>query len=75
MVKRSTSLAVAVIAAVALVAVDDEDVVQWQRWGGGHSIAAAAFDGNVNELWVGDGKAKMVIDTSGGRWRRQASAF
>jgi hypothetical protein len=37
-------VAAAVAEAAAVVAVDDEDGVQWRRWGG-RSMAAAAFDG------------------------------
>jgi len=47
-VKRSTTQVAVVVAEVAAVAavaaVDDEDSVQWRRWGG-HSMAAASFDG------------------------------
>jgi hypothetical protein len=44
-VKRSTKqVAVAVAEAAAVPAVDDEDGVQWRRWGV-RSMAAAAFDG------------------------------
>ena len=43
--KRSTTqVAVAVAEAAAVAAVDDEDGVQCQRWGG-HSMVVAAFDG------------------------------
>ena len=43
--KRSTKqVAVAVAEAAAVPAVDDEDGVQWRRWGV-RSMAAAAFDG------------------------------
>ena len=61
------------MAAVAVVAVDDEDGVQWwQR--GGCSMAAAAFDGSINGPRIGNVEAKMVIETISGGWRRQASA-
>ncbi len=44
---------------------------------GGSSIqrrlTAMAFDGDGVQLKQGDGKAKMVFDTSGSRWRRRAS--
>jgi hypothetical protein len=37
-------------AAVAVVAgVENEEGVQWRRWGG-HSMAAAAFDGATQQL-------------------------
>ena len=38
-------------------------------------MAVVAFDGNGDGLRLIDGKAKMAIDTSGGGWRRRASAF
>jgi hypothetical protein len=38
-------------------------------------MAAAAFNGNGNGLWINNGKAKMATDTSGGGWRWWASAF
>ena len=43
--------------------------------GGGRSMAVAAFDGNGDGLRLSYGEAKMAIDTSGGGWRRRASAF
>ena len=68
--------AAAAVAAVAAVLVaagtarrDDEDGVQWRRWGG-RSMAAAAFDGGSDGTRIGDGKAKMAIDTSGGDGRK-----
>ena len=51
----------------AVAAVDDEDGVQWRRWGG-HSMAAAAFDGGGDGPRIGDVEANMAIDTSGGGW-------
>ncbi len=39
----------------------------------GRRLTARAFDGDGVRLKQGDGKAKMVFDTSGGGWRRQAS--
>ncbi len=62
------------VAGVAAAAVDDDDGVQWRRWGG-RSMAAAAFNRGGNGLRIGDGDAKMVIDTSSGGWRWRASAF
>jgi hypothetical protein len=63
-------------AAVAAVAeVDDEDGVQWRQRGGGAFMAAAAFDGGIGGLRIGNVEAKMAIDTSGGGWRQRASAF
>jgi hypothetical protein len=74
-VKRSTTQVAAAVAEVAAVAaVDDEDGVQWRRWGG-HSMAAAAFDGGGNELRIGNVEAKMAIDTSGGRWFKAKMAI
>ncbi len=82
--KRSTTPVVVVAAAavVAVAALDNEDGVQWRRWRG-HLMAAAAFDGvrrrstafdgDGVRLKQGDGKVKMVFDTSGGGWRRRAS--
>jgi hypothetical protein len=59
---------------------------QWRRrsmaavvgaFDGGGSIwrhlMVTAFDGDGVWLKQGDGKAKMVFDTSGGGWRRRAS--
>ena len=62
-------------AAVVAAVVDDEDGVQWQRWGVGCSMAVAAFDGNGNVLQIGNGEAKLTIDTNRGGWQRQLSAF
>ncbi len=59
-------------AVVAAAAVDDEDGVQWRRWGGGRSMAVAAFDSSIDELRIGDVKAKMAIDTIGGEWQQRA---
>ncbi len=42
---------------------------------GGRSMVAAVFDGGGNELRVGNVEAKVAIDTCGGGWRQQASAF
>jgi hypothetical protein len=36
-------------------------------------LTATAFDGDGVRLKQGNGKAKMVFDTSGGGWRRRAS--
>jgi hypothetical protein len=78
MVRWSTTLVVAVVAAAAAVAavaaVDNEDGVQWRRWGGGLMVIAA-FDSAGNGLQIGDGKGKMAIDTSVGGWQWQVSAF
>ena len=57
--------AAAVVAVAAVAAVDDEDGVQWWRWGG-RSMVMAAFDGSVDGLWIGDVEAKMAIDTISG---------
>ena len=38
-------------------------------------MAVEAINGNNNGLQIGDGEAKMAIDTSGGRWLQRASAF
>ena len=38
-------------------------------------MAAAAFDGSIDGLRIGDVEAKMVIGTIGGGWRHWASAF
>jgi hypothetical protein len=43
--------------------------------GGGRSMAAAAFDCGCDGMRIGDVKANMVIDTSGGGWRQRASAL
>jgi hypothetical protein len=72
---------VAAAAVVAVAAVDNEDGVQWWRWQG-HSMAVAAFDGRLMVTAIdgngvllkqGNGKAKMLFNTSSGRWRRRAS--
>jgi hypothetical protein len=34
-----------------------------------------AFNGGGDGIRIGDVKAKMAIDTSGGGWRRWATAF
>ena len=51
----------------AVAAVDDEDGVQWRRWGG-RSMSASAFNGSGDGLQIGDVEAKMAIDTSGVGW-------
>jgi hypothetical protein len=49
-VKRSTTQVAAAVAAVTVVAaVDNEDGVQWRRWGG-RSMTAAAFDRATQQL-------------------------
>ncbi len=40
----TTQVAAAVVEAVGVVVVENEDGVQWRRWGG-HSMVVAAFDG------------------------------
>jgi len=58
----------------AAVAVDDEDGVHWWRGGafnGGGSIRQRRRWG----LRIGDDKATMEIDISGGGWQCRASAF
>ena len=35
-------------------------------------MAVAAFDSSIDELRIGDVKAKMAIDTIGGEWRQRA---
>ena len=47
--KTSVAAAAVVVAAVA-VAVDDEEGIQWRRWGEGRSMVAAAFDSSGNGL-------------------------
>jgi hypothetical protein len=64
----AAAVAEVVVEVVAVVAVDDEDGVQWRRWGG-RSMAVAAFDGGGgNGLRIGNVEAKMVIDAIGGGW-------
>jgi hypothetical protein len=62
-------VAAAVAEVVAVAAVDDEDGMQWRRWGVG-SMAAAAFGsgGGGDGPRIGNVEAKMAIDTSGGGW-------
>jgi hypothetical protein len=67
LVVAAAAAARAVTAAVAVAAVDDEDGVQWRRWGG-CSMAAVAFDSKGDGLWIGYGKGRMANDTSVGRW-------
>ena len=57
-----------------VVVVDDDGGIKWRRRGG-RSMAVVAFDGNGDGLRLIDGEAKMAIDTSGGGWRKRASAF
>jgi len=38
-------------------------------------MAVAAFDGGVDGLRIGNVEAKMAIDTIGGGWQQQVSAF
>ena len=56
-VKRST---MQVAAAVAVVAgVENEEGVQWRRWGG-HSMVGAAFDGATQQLAGAQREAERV---------------
>ena len=70
----AVAVVVAVTAEAAAVVVDDDNSFEWQ-WCGEYSMAAAVFDGVGDGLRQSDGKAKMVIDTSGGGWGRRVSAF
>ncbi len=47
--KRLTTQVAAAVAAVAAVAVNNEDGMQWRQWGG-RSMAVTAFDGATQQL-------------------------
>jgi hypothetical protein len=66
----TVTAATAVTAAAA--AVDDEEGIQWQQWGG-RSMAAAAFNGNGNKLWIviGNGIGRKVSQL---KWRDSLKA-
>ncbi len=48
----AAAAAAAMAAMAAMAVVDNEDGIQWWRWGG-HSMAAAAFDGDGDGPQIG----------------------
>jgi hypothetical protein len=73
-VAAAAAMVTAAVTVAAVAAMDNEDGIQWRRWGG-RSMAVAAFNSNGNGLRIGNSETKMAINTSSGRWQWRASAF